>query len=142
MFFDDRQFSTDLVQVNDVRYVLFTKLYSNMDCIQQLSNIISERIDCLGIEYNPNTFSFVIKIKKTAMRKNFKFSNQPTFYYGLIPDIFMMFIKNNEQAVLDGLKENYEDPNSVLAYIYSNPGIMGNLCHVSCISDNIVVFKL
>ena len=76
------------------------------------------------------------------MRKIHGFSHNPEFYYQFTSNIFKEFISTHEQKMLQVLKSRYEDPHQVLNYIYSNPYIMANLCHVTCIADNIIVIKL
>lgn len=142
MIIDNRSYPTDLVDVNNVRYLLFTNLYSDANALAGLAEIISKHIECLSIDYNASTYTFTIKIKKTAMRRLHGFKHDPNFYYQAIPDIFFDFITANQEKVLKALACTYANPTEVLNSIYVNKFIMANLCHVSCISDNIIVIKL
>ena len=142
MFIEDKQYKIDLVDINNVRYLLFSNLYSNPVFIQNLSDIIARHIDCLSIEYSPTTYTFTVKIKKTSMRKLHRFYHDPSFYYQMIPGIFMEFIKGNEQIITKCLRERYDNPEYVIAQLYTNPYNLANLCQVSCIADNILVIKL
>lgn len=142
MFINNQLFETDLANMNNIRYLFFIHLYCNSKCIKSLTDIITKHIECLSIDYSQTTYTFTIKIKKTVMRKIHGFKQDPNFYYLSIPNIFMDFIKANEQDVLSALSERYDNPYTVLDNLYSNPRLMANLCHVSCIADNIVYIKL
>ena len=142
MFIDDKKYQTNLADINSLRYLLFTNFYNNMSYIQNLTEIISKNIECLGIDYSAFEYSFTIKIKKTAMRRMHLFKHKPDFYYQIIPAIFNEFIKNNEQEVLKALSTRYDNPYRVLQYLYETPGFLANLCHLTCIDDNIIIIKL
>lgn len=142
MYINDKSFDTNLIDVNKVRYLLFTHLYNNPASIDNLTSIIGKYIECLGINYDPNTFTFTIKIKKTAMRRIHGFKQDPSFYYIKIPEIFREFLSANEGVIMPALQQDYPNPKDVLNTIYLNYSIMANLCHVSCIADNIVIIKL
>lgn len=142
MFIENKQYRTDLIDINRLRYLLFTNFYGKMEYIQKLTEIINKNIDCLGIDYCSRNYTFTVKIKKTAMRKQHKFRHNPGFYYQIIPNIFSEFIKMNEQDVISVLGTVYDDPYTVVQYLYNNPMMLCNLCYVSCISDNIIFIKL
>lgn len=142
MFIENKQYKTDLVDIHNLRYLLFSHLYSNPAFIQNLTDIISRNIECLSVEYSPSKYMFTIKIKKTSMRKFHGFDHNPNFYYQLIPNIFLEFIKTNEQIILECLRERYDNPIDIINQLYANPYILSNICQVSCIADNILVIKL
>lgn len=142
MIIDNRSYPTDLVDVNNVRYLLFTNLYNDTNALSRLTEIIAKHIECLSIDYNSSTYTFTVKIKKTAMRRLHGFRHDPNFYYQVIPDIFSEFIAGNKDRILAALSSTYQNPSEVLNSIYMNKYIMANLCHMSCISDNIIVIKL
>lgn len=142
MFIENKQYKTDLVDIHNIRYLLFSHLYSNPVFIQNLTDIISRNIECLSVEYSPSKYTFTIKIKKTSMRKFHGFDHNPNFYYQLIPNIFLEFIKTNEQMVLECLRERYDNPIDIINQLYANPYILSNICQVSCIADNILIIKL
>ena len=85
MFIDSKQYKTDLVDVNNLRYLLFTNFYNNPNYIDMLKEIINKNIECLGIDYSFVDFAFTIKIKKTTMRKMYRFRHNPIFYHQFIP---------------------------------------------------------
>ena len=142
MIIDNQSYPTDLVDVNNMRYLLFTNLYSNANALIKLTEIIAKHIECLSIDYNAFNYTFTVKIKKTAMRRLHGFRHDPNFYYQIIPDIFSEFITANKDTILAALASSYQNPTEVLNSIYMNKCIMANLCHISCISDNIIVIKL
>lgn len=142
MFIDNKLYSSNLIDIDNMRYILNNTLYRDMAAIECLKQIICKYIDCLGIEFSPSEFSFTIKIKKTSMRKISGFKHMPDYYYQTIPSIFKEFISSHEQNVLQGLRTIYQDPYSALQYYYNNLSILANLCHLTCISDNIIIIKL
>ena len=144
MFIDNTQYQTNLVDVNNIRYLLCVNFYSNPNMITNLAEIIRRNIECLSLEFSAEDFSFMIKIKKTAMRKLKGFEHNPSYYYQTIAKIFKEYISNNEQVILHALKCSIpdKDPYMILRYIYDNQDIMANLCHVTCIFDNTLIIKL
>lgn len=142
MFIENRQYRTDnLSVINDLRRILFS-LYGNVSNIENLENIISRNIECIDIEFSFCDFSFIVKIKKTAMKKIRGFKHTPEFYYQIISNIFKEFVSSHEQEILQALRIQYTDPYSVLQILYAHHSIMANLCHVTCIHDNILLIKL
>lgn len=143
MFINNKHYQTDLVDINKIRYLLFTNFYSNANYIVSLTEIINNNIECIGIDYSSMDYTFTIKIKKTAMRKSYHgFRHNPNFYYhNTISNIFRQFLKTHENEVIRILSTEFENPNYVLESIYNND-IMTNLCHITCISDNIIMMKL
>lgn len=144
MFVNTTLYRTELlVDTNNIRYALITNLYSNPLYIDSIKEIISRYIECNNIEFNPLDYTFNVKIKKTAMRKNREFRHNPEFYYPIMSNIFMEFISNNSQAIIDSLYPMYGDnANAVLNAICNNHSVIANLCYLTCISDNIVIIKL
>ena len=135
--------TTDLGDVLVFRHCIFN-LFQNNNYIQQLKDIISRHIDCLEIRYDQCTFTFYIKIKKTAMRKCHGFNHDPIFYYSKIQDIYKEFISCNENYIIPAVTQELHmtSPNEVSRLIYERSPMLANLCHVSCISDNVVVIRL
>lgn len=142
MFIQNQNFHTDgLVAVTDIRYLLFTNFYNNPVYLESLRNIIAKHIDCLSLDYDPIKYTFIIKIKKTSMKKLNGFSHESNFYHNIIGQIFFEFIETHKQDVIRVLSTKYQDPMAVLDRIY-NTSIMANLCLVSCLADNIICLKL
>lgn len=145
MFIGSTQYQTNLVDVNTMRYLLCTNFYCDPNMIANLKEIICRNIECLGIEFSITDYSYIVKIKKTVMRKLKGFDHNPSYYYQtIIPKIFKEYISTHEHIILQALRNMYpdKDPYQVLRHIYSNEAIMANLCHVTCISDNTLVIKL
>lgn len=142
MIIDNVKYPTNMVDIHNIRYLLFKNLYGDNAFIQSLTDAIARNIECLSIDYSASTYTFTIKIKKTAMRKVYGFDHDPNFYYQIVSNIFKEFIQYNEPAVCTVLGEIYPNPKEVLNYLYINYLNMANLCHASCIADNILVIKL
>ena len=142
MFIDNVNYRTDLTDIQNIRYLLFLNLYGNEAYINSLSEIIAKHIDCLSIDYNNYTYTFTIKIKKTAMRKYHNFDHSPNYYYQIIHNIFKEFINNNIYIISNILKSKFSNPQEVIDKFNSELYCIENLCHVSCIADNILIIKL
>lgn len=146
MVVNNKQYDVNLSDINSLRYLLFTNFYSDERYIAQLLNIIQANIESLDISFDQQFFTITVKIKKTAMRKMPKFKHEPNYYYAPIQNIFKTFIQSNEVLVRTILSRNLDNDmgraNAYLNYVYSTPGILANLCHVSCMADNILVIKL
>mgnify|MGYP003299239855 CR=1 FL=1 len=142
MRIEKTNYETSLVDINNIRYLLFRNLYGNTAFIQSLTEIITRNIDCLGIDYSASEYTFTIRIKKTTMRKMYGFYHDPNFYYSIIPNIFKEFIETHEPIIISILREKYADPFNIIQKLYMDHYTLSNLCHVSCISDNILVIKL
>lgn len=144
---NNRQYDVNLNDINRLRYLLFTNFYSDRNHINQLLSIFQNHIECLDIVFDPQLFTITVKIKKTAMRKMPKFKHEPNYYYTPIQDIFKSFIQMNHAEVCAILERNTNmDMPQSQAYLntllYTTPSILANLCHVSCMADNILVIKL
>ena len=143
---NNKQYDINLTSINTLHYLLFTNFYSDRNYIDQMLNIIQANIECLDINFDPQFFTVTVKIKKTAMRKMPKFKHEPNYYYMPIQNIFKQFIQANEVLVRTYLSRTLGDDmtaaQSYLNYLYATPSILANLCHVSCMADNILVIKL
>lgn len=143
MFIDKVNYQTNLVDIQNIRYLLFTNLYGNEAFINSLTGIISRYIDCLNIDYSASNYTYTIKIKKTAMRKNHGFDHNPKYYYQIIPNIFKEFIQINQSAILSVLNQKYANAQEIMnSLICSDFYCLANLCQISCIADNILIIKL
>lgn len=146
MIVNNKQYDINLDDINRLRYLLFTNLYSDGRYIEQLLGIIQANIEALDITFDPQFFTITVKIKKTAMRKMPRFKHEPNYYYVPIQNIFKTFIQSNEVLIRTLLSRTLGDDinkaQAYLNYLYLTPVILANLCHVSCMADNILVIKL
>lgn len=143
MFIDKVNYQTNLIDIQNIRYLLFTNLYGNEAFINSLTGIITKHIDCLNVNYSATDFTYTIKIKKTAMRKNHGFDHNPRYYYQIIPNIFREFFQINQTAILSVLSQKYANAQEIInSLITSNFYCLANLCQISCIDDNILIIKL
>lgn len=143
MFIGNQEFDTDISIVNTVRQLIFTNLYSDPAYVQNLMTTIYKYIDCLSIEYDPNTYIITANVKKTAMRKIYgaRFKHEPNFYYQFIASIFAEYFNNHKDKIIELLATVYQDPYDRFNKLVCSP-IMSNLCHITCLSDKILVIKL
>lgn len=143
MFINDKSYSTNLPDTHSIRYILFLKYYNTV-YIEKLKEIISKYIDCLSIDYDSYKYSFIVKIKKTSMRKLHgpRFTHQPTSYYPIISEIFFNFINEIKDGLKNELMTLNQDPLIVDRLLTSDGTKLNNLCHITCISDNILIINL
>lgn len=140
MFIENKQYRTDnLSVINDLRRILFS-LYSNTSNIMNIQENICRYINCDEIEFSPNDFTFIVRVNRNQVNDNFK--HCPDFYYSIICNIFKDFVASHEQEVLKNLRCLYADAYGILQSIYNNHHIMANLCHITCIHDDILFIKL
>ena len=143
MYFRDHHFKTDLADVNTIRNILHTNFYSDAFYLTELQALIANTIETLNIEFNPNEFAIYTRIKKTGMRKFNGFRQNPDFYYQIIPQIFSTFIGNHRCELICALdKAGVPNATQSIESLLANPQLLANLCHTTCIADNIVIFKL
>ena len=123
--------------VLNLRYLMCAHIYGNHNNIIELMESIRKSIDPVSIEFDSGTYAFYIKIKKTNMKRYKGFSNIPEFYYShfIIP-VFFEFISNHYNELL-ALSDKALLDNTLI-----NQTPLINICHVTCISDNMVIVKL
>lgn len=132
----------DLKDIVNLRLILFKKYYNNELYINTLAELISSKMECLSIEYDNVTCSFIVKIKKTAMKKsNAAFTHCPEYYYYIMSTVFYEFIKYNENVIAHELLAYMDNPYDFLNDLY-NSKAMYNICAITCINDNAVIVKL
>lgn len=130
------------------RHVLFTHLYCNPECINTLTELIKSHIDTLDISFDQNDYTFTVNVKKTSMKKMYgsKFSHDAIFYYEFIDKIFRDFLNIYKNDVINAFKDCDfpEVPEYAFDHITLGPPYptLANLCHVTCLSDKILVIKL
>lgn len=142
MYIADQNYQTDLTMINKFRYSLFIHFYNNPTYIDALTKIIARHIDALYVDYDSIRYVFTIKIKKTSMRRIHGFTHNPNFYYPIIIAIFTDFIKEYISDAYRSIGHQEGEDVSILEKLFENPSLMANLCHISCISDNIIRIQL
>ena len=135
-------YKIDLTDIQNIRYLLFTNLYGNIVYINSLKEIISRYIDCLSIDFDSSSYKFTIKIKKTSMRKNSGFENDPNYYYRILPNIFYDFIQSNKEMICQIFDHNMDNGEEIINSLCNQTYCLSNLCQVTCMGDNIVNIKL
>lgn len=123
--------------VSQLRCTLNHHFYVNQTILLDLMEVMRSTIDPVSIEFDSMSFSFIVKIKKTNMKKNKGFNNTPEYYYNnfIIP-VFQKFIYSHYADII-----RHTDPN-MLNNVFANPSVLLNICHVTCLSDNVFVIKL
>ena len=144
MFIENKAYNTPAIySLSDLRFALFKYCYCYTSQIERLKELILGEIDCLGLDYDPSTYTFIIKIKKTSMRRHYKFVNQPQFYYNIVTRVFARFISENYDLLVANTGDIFDDPAAALHQLGQISGEgLSMLAHISCISDNIVLIRL
>lgn len=139
----------DLSIIQSVRNCLFNFIYNDINNINYLQNCIGRYIDCIDIRYDPQRFSFILKIKKTSMKKHNKFKQNSEFYYTLVQNAYLDFFREKKNDIVRAFFLGLSNSNQIISGegVYNDlllirPNILWNLFHVSCIADNIVEIKL
>lgn len=146
MFINNKQYNVDLTNINKLKYVISVAICNSPEMIDQLMSIIKKYIEYLDISFDLSAFAIIVKIKKTAMRKMYKFKHEPSYYYDFTRKIFLEFIQQNEQLILNRLatldsNNDYVKAKEYLNYVYGSPSILANICHVTCIGDNVLIIN-
>lgn len=146
MIISNYNYNSGLKEINNIRYILHSKFYSNEKYIDELKKIIENNIDCLSIDFAPANYSFTIKIKKTSMKKNSSFKNNPEYYYhDIIRSIFKVFLYENRidisKYMSSSIMMSNSESSALIANIINSP-MLSNLCKISCISDNVIILYL
>ena len=139
---DLANFDIDLKDIVNLRLILFKKFYNNELYINTLAELISSKMECLSIEYDNSICAFMIKIKKTAMKKSdTAFTHCPEYYYYIMSNVFYEFIKYNENVIAHELLSYMNNPFDFLNNLY-NSKAMYNVCAITSINDNAIIVKL
>ena len=135
---EDRHMFSELYKfVSQLRSILNSHIYINQNNILGLIEIIRSSIDPVSVEYDANTNSIFVKIKKTAMKKIKEFDNKPEFYYSnLVVQIFSLFIRAHYGDLIAILNKDTLDA------ALNNPLVLLNICHITCLSDNVFTIQL
>lgn len=146
MFINNMKFNVDLEGINKIRYALYANIYSNPYYIDSLKRSIMHHISCTSIDFDVCQYMFIIKFKKTDMKKLTKknFSQDPNFYYELVSKIFYEFIMENKEAIklaTSSLDITY-DTNNIIDNIDSMIFSLSNLAHISFLADNVMCMRL
>lgn len=124
--------------VSNLRSIFNSRLYSDQTITLNLLETMQRTINPISIEFDALNYTFFIKIKKTNMNKTKGFSNTPEYYYNnfIIP-VFLEFMNSYRDQILGVGVDPF-----MFGMVLNNPSTLLNICHVTCLSDNIVSIKL
>lgn len=135
-----------LNDVLKVREALVKNGFWDHAIIDRFVVLFQQFVECLKYEYDPNSFTINLKIKKTAVRKIPNYRPEAYFYYNIIGNIMAIILKENKEKVIYCL-QSYMQSCPALAgksvydiyfAIITNPMYLYNMASVQCIMDNIV----
>lgn len=145
MYINDKCYSVgnDIQDMNDIRCLFHSYLYNDKNYIDSLQTILERYIDILQLSYDPCNKSFVIKIKKTAMKKQSKFEHNANFYYKLIVLSFKDFLIANKNQIIQILSYKYLDcSRDVYDMLINNENYLSMMCNIVCIGTNVILINL
>lgn len=133
MYIHGTPYETPLDKYHKLREFLLTNVYTNIDNVNIIMNLIGSKIDCLDITYDAARFTICINIKKTTMRRAKGYKASSMYYYGIMNSVFNEFFNSN--PYIKTAATNYIG-SLITAMEYNN------LINVYCIGDKAVEIRL
>ena len=130
--------STTLKLYQSIRDYMVYNIYSRMEYVNEIMNIIGSKIDCLDISFDSMRYEINISIKKTTMRRAKGYKASSMYYYGVINSVFKEFL-NNHPEIFVQIKECVNGCDNINTADDCN---YDNICQVYCIGDKAVNIKL
>lgn len=93
------------------RVKLHNLIYNNIEYTNILQNLFSENDKFSFISYDANQKVIILKIKKSAVKKDSNYSNNIYFYYTLIDNIMACFfnlIRNIVDIPIESVRHMYD----------------------------------
>ena len=119
-----------------IRNHLYRSIYNNMQFIASINPIIAKFIPCESIDYNPDNYSFTLKInEETGI-------HIVQDIYNKIRMIFKEFIMENKDALITSLSTEYNNANYIYDLIMTRDVIFSALGNVSALSNNSIIIRL
>lgn len=140
----DRVFKVDLANINQTRAILYQNVYNTLENIQLFKNIIQKHIDCIGdIVFDPCTYTFTIKVRKSFITKFPSHRHESDCYYRVVSAIMVELLSYFKINLISAFSQIYIDPVSMYRDIVSQTVYpLSNLCHIVCIGDSLIQIKL
>ena len=136
MYVNGISYPTNLVMYQSLRDYMILNVYCRQDCVQDIMNLIANKIDCLDINFDSMRYEININIKKTTMRRAKGYKASSMYYYGIINSVFRDFFeihpefKAAAQACTGIDLLNFDESK------------FDNICQIHCIGDKAVIIKL
>ena len=129
-------FATDLKIYQSLRDYMIYNVYRNMDYVNEIMNIIAQKIDCLDISFDSMRYEINVNIKKTTMRRAKGYKASSMYYYGIMNSVFKDFFERHPEIFMQAQQ-----------YVNADLSIMDeskfdNICQVYCIGDKAVTIRL
>jgi hypothetical protein len=139
-----------LTNVLRLREALLKGNFWDQPTIERFVSLFQQYVEILKYEYDPNTFTITIKIKKTAARKISNFRPESYFYYSILGNVMLVILKENKERVIQCLcnyQNKYNIHDSTVYDLYfamttNQPTYLYNMANLQCITDNIVQIVL
>lgn len=120
--------------------ILFKEHLYNINNIAFLMESIKNRLEIFNIDFNYDSQTIHIKIKKSSIRKTYDFSHTPQFYYGVLNDIFISFYLSNINFIKEQFPIKFGCEAENLEFFITQ--YSGLLYDIIPILDNIIIIRL
>lgn len=128
-----------ILDITELRLLLHTYFYNTQYIGDLVSLIMNTNIASNIYNYDANSRSITIKIKKTVLKKMNNYTHTPDFYYGIFNNVFKIFLMNNSSALCN-IAKNHGYEHCITNEFIDNC-VLG-LYTITCLSDNIIVLYL
>ena len=129
-------YSADLKNYQSIREYMTFNVYNHIELVNEIMNLISSKIDCLDIAFDPSMFEININIKKTTMRRAKGYKVSCMYYYGLMNAVYKEFF-NNHPEIIQLINK------SIGINLYDfDESKFDNICQFYCIGDKSVKIRL
>lgn len=134
MYINNVNYRTRLDVLQNARAVMIT-IMSNPINSQAILDLISSKLDCLGIYYDNDRHEINITVKKTNMKKIKDYKPNTIYYYGIMGTVFSEFFASNPNLIRQICMETGLNLIGI-DDVQSFTGL--SLCEIYCIGDKSV----
>lgn len=134
-----------------VRNILAKYFFKRPEVQESFIRLLESNLDVIKCEYIPEQQMYVVKIKKTSIRKMPNYRPEASFYYNILGDIVRNLLAMHKTLVLtcfsteiDKIASLYPNefiirvPYLLYDDIMLNHIVLSNLMNIQCVSDNII----
>ena len=136
MYIKDHYYNTNLMLYHNLRDYMLFNVYNRIDCINEIMDLISSKIDVIDISYSSTRMEITVNIKKTTLRKAKGYEASTIYYYGIMNEVFKNFFERHPEIVNNisrFCEINLQNLNDIQ---------FTNICQLFCIGDKTVSIRL
>ena len=117
-------------------------IYSNKNMIDNLKDIIINEIPCITINYDEIQKSFILKIKKSSLKKIKGYNHETLFYKMVVNNVMQKFLTLNKNIIYNKMISIYGDQSQNLYNFIDSEDMAASLCRIECYNDNFIKITL